>query len=158
MNNSTIVWIVIVVLVVLGLGWYVMAQNSSTDVTPSEQTADTTGSQNTNVPASPPPQTVSVTYTDQGFTPASVNLKVGDTVTFVNQSTKKMWVASNQHPTHTEYDGTSRTTHCVAGYTGPKPFDECATGDSYSFTFTQVGTTEYHNHINATDIGTVVVQ
>jgi plastocyanin len=68
-----------------------------------------------------------------------------------------MWVASDEHPTHTEYDGTSRTTHCAAGYTGPKPFDECVPGTSYSFTFDKAGTYEYHDHLSASHTGKITV-
>ena len=69
-----------------------------------------------------------------------------------------MWVASAPHPSHTGYDGTSRQTHCVAGYSGPKPFDQCAAGTSFSFTFKQTGTWPYHDHNNSGKFGTVVVQ
>ena len=41
-----------------------------------------------------------VTYTDTGFAPLSVTIKKGTTVTFVNESSRGMWVASAVHPTH----------------------------------------------------------
>jgi plastocyanin len=89
-----------------------------------------------------------------------VNVKIGDTVTFVNNSSHGMWVASNVHPTHTEYDGTDTHTHCTNGADNNGGFDECspvANGTSYSFTFTKAGTFSFHNHVNASDTGTVVV-
>jgi len=73
----------------------------------------------------------------------------------VNQSTLDMWVGSDEHPTHTEYDGTKKDDHC------PNPtntvFDQCSSGDSYTFTFTKAGTWGYHNHKVKEDTGTVVV-
>ena len=69
-----------------------------------------------------------------------------------------MWIGSNVHPTHTDYDGTSRTTHCAPGYSGPAPFDQCGTGTTYSFTFTKAGTYQYHNHVASQNTGTVVVK
>ena len=103
-------------------------------------------------------RTVTVTYTDQGFSPKTVTINSGDSVTFVNKSANPMWVASGVHPVHTEYDGTTRETHCAPGYAGPAPFDECGTGTSFTFTFTKTGSWDYHNHADAGMTGLVVVK
>lgn len=86
-----------------------------------------------------------VTYTDSGFSPKTITIKKGDSITFVNQSSGDMWVASNPHPVHTDYPA----------------FDEKASvqkGGSWSFTFGQAGTWGYHNHKNPSSSGTVVVE
>lgn len=100
-------------------------------------------------------ETVTVTYTDQGFAPKTVNVKVGTKITFVDEASKNMWVATNEHPSHMGYAGTARQDHCPD--TAGTAFDQCATGSSYSFTFNKVGTWEYHNHTSASDEGKVVV-
>lgn len=101
---------------------------------------------------------VTVIYGANGFSPASVTIKKGDTVTFVATSgSGRMWVASDQHPSHQGYSGTSKSEHCVAGYS-PAPFDQCTNDTSFSFTFGKTGTWGYHNHSNAGDSGVVVVQ
>jgi len=90
-------------------------------------------------------QTPTVAYNDQGFTPAVLTVKAGTAVTFVNQSSGTMWVASNPHPTHTDLPG----------------FDEhtaVPNGGTYTYTFVKAGTWGYHNHVNPSDGGTVVVQ
>jgi plastocyanin len=69
-----------------------------------------------------------------------------------------MWVASDQHPTHTEYSGTSRTEHCQNGDQTSSAFDQCSAGDNFSFTFEQEGEWSYHNHENSFQGGTVVVE
>jgi plastocyanin len=162
----------IVVIIILAVGGYLLLGQSGAPATPAAvdtstqpQTTDTsaptptdTGSTGVSAGAdvmvgSP----VTVTYTDQGFSPKSVTVKAGQSVTFVDKASVPMWVASAPHPDHTGYDGTSRTTHCAAGYTGPAPFDECTTGASYTFTFNKVGTWPYHNHLSSSDFGTVVV-
>ncbi len=102
--------------------------------------------------------TATVTYSGHGFSPSTVTIAKGGTVTFVNQSSNKMWVASDPHPTHQGYDGTTRSQHCAQGYTGAKPFDQCSTGNSFTFTFTKTGSWGYHNHDLHQDTGTVVVQ
>jgi len=68
-----------------------------------------------------------------------------------------MWVASAQHPTHMMYAGTSRSEHC-GGATETKAFDQCRgeTG-SFSFMFDKTGTWAYHDHINASRFGRIVV-
>ena len=86
-----------------------------------------------------------ITYTDSGFVPSSVTIKTGETVQWVNQSNKPMWVASSPHPQHTDYPG----------------FDELTgveKGKSYTFTFTKVGTWKFHNHLTPKDFGSVVVK
>ncbi len=102
------------------------------------------------------PMSATVTYTAQGFSPKSVTVAKGGTVTFVNQSGERMWVASDPHPTHQGYAGTTRAQHCPD--TAGVAFDQCTSGDSYSFMFTKSGTWGYHNHANAGDFGTVIVQ
>lgn len=86
-----------------------------------------------------------VNYSDSGFTPNNITVKVGETVTWSNQSSATMWVASNPHPTHTDLLG----------------FDELASADrggTYSYTFTKVGNWGYHNHLSPSDKGVVTVQ
>jgi plastocyanin len=42
-----------------------------------------------------------VRYTDDGYSPKSVEVAVGSTVMFINDSTQAMWTASDPHPVHT---------------------------------------------------------
>ncbi len=96
-----------------------------------------------------------VTYTDAGFSPKTITIAEGDTVTFVNNSSRNMWVASNIHPTHNEYPEESDG-DCLGS-----SFDACAgvsSGESWSFTFDRVGEWGYHNHLNPSRTGTVIVE
>lgn len=103
------------------------------------------------------PESVNVEYTSSGFDPAIVRVQQGGTVTWVdNNSNTGMWVGSNRHPTHTQYDGTSTSQHCSGG--SSNTFDQCSTGDRYSFTFDKTGEWNYHNHRQASHGGTVVVE
>lgn len=101
-----------------------------------------------------------VTYTDAGFSPSTVTIKAGETVRFTNNSAGGMWVGSDDHPTHTEYDGSSTREHCANGTATTDTFDQCtasASGTSYDYTFTKTGTWGYHNHVGSSKTGTVVV-
>ena len=97
-----------------------------------------------------------VVYTDSGFSPRSVTIDRGDTVVFTNQSSREMWVASAMHPTHTVYSGTPLSQHCPD--TANDAFDQCEARDSFRFTFDKAGTWNYHNHLDPSNTGSVVVQ
>lgn len=170
MDNRTS-WIVgvVVVLVALAAAWYFFggtaAPAPAPDNTPVQTGSAAANSQNAGTPAeqgigTPAGAPIMVSYTNSGFSPATLTVKKGQSVKFTNNSSETMWVASNPHPSHTSYDGTSRETHCAAGYKGPSPFDECIAvnaGASYTFTFTKTGTWGYHNHANHNMFGTVTV-
>ena len=86
-----------------------------------------------------------VTYSATGFSPNSLTVKAGTTVTFKNETTGTMWVASDPHPTHTSY----------AEFDAKKGF---ASGESYSYTFNKVGSWSYHDHLHAGFKGIVIVE
>lgn len=150
----------IIVLVILGGGvWYLLSQSTSDApaVTGTEIPSGTADTNDIAATSSVP----TIVYTDDGFSPASIMVPVGTTVTFINQSSGRMMVGASPHPTHQDYDGTTRVVHCAAGYTGPVPFDECTaatTGESWTYTFTKAGTWKYHNHAAPNDFGSVIVQ
>lgn len=165
MRTSTPIWIIAILIILGGAGWYYYsttapAATTDTNVTVTTNTnATTTTSTPTSTPAATAsPTNTTVRYTAAGFTPSTVTVAKGSSVTFINESGADMWVASAEHPDHMSFDGTTRSTHCGANYTGPKPFDQCAKTNSYTFTFTKSGTFNYHNHSESEDVGTVIVQ
>ncbi|MDX1607725.1 MAG: DUF5667 domain-containing protein [Candidatus Spechtbacterales bacterium] len=121
----------------------------------SEETSEESGSEGDTGTV----ENVVVTYTDSGYSPAIVNIKAGSTVTFMNESSRGMWTASDVHPTHTLYEGTALNTHCPDS--DNSSFDSCesiSSGGSWSFTFEKSGSWDYHNHVRANHGGTVVVE
>ncbi len=105
-------------------------------------------------PTQPTSTTVSsVEITSSGFSPNTLTIKTGETVTFVNKDSRPHWPASAVHPTHTVYPETG-------GCIGSK-FDACkglAQGETFSFKFNQKGTWNYHDHLNPSLTGTIIVQ
>lgn len=98
-------------------------------------------------------QEVVITYTDSGYSPASVEIKTGTKVTFKNQSSVKIWPASAMHPTHAVYPTTGG---CIGS-----TFDACrevAPGDSWSFVFDIAGSWKYHDHLNPGRFGAINVK
>lgn len=163
-------WALIIVLVAGGLyWWWSSSQQSPTDNMNATGSASTTNTPASNTPTgtgvsvtasvstvTSAPTAAAVVYNGSSFSPSSITIAQGGTVTFTSTA-GAMWVASDPHPQHTGYDGTSRSQHCAAGYSGAAPFDQCSGGTSFSFTFNKVGTWGYHDHMNASVHGSVTV-
>jgi plastocyanin len=165
MNKNALLTIIVIILIAAGIYFISTDRNdvAVTETQTEQETANNTGT-DTNTPTGMEvgvtagvgtPGAVTVNYSDAGFSPATITVKQGTKVTFVNTGTKNMWVAADEHPTHTEYDGTSRTEHCATGTN--TSFDQCVVGKTYTFAFNKVGTWEYHNHAVAGDTGRVIV-
>jgi len=166
--NKAIIAIAIVVAILVG-GYFLFFRSAFQPIPsisePSNQQT-TTQPPTTEQPSQQPPVSQApavkenvVTYTDSGYSPNTLTIKKGETVTFTNQSSRSMWPASAMHPTHTVYSGTSLDEHCPD--TAGTAFDACKgylPGESWSFTFNKTGTWKYHDHLNPSDRGTIVVE
>ncbi|MEK7129492.1 MAG: hypothetical protein AAB803_00590 [Patescibacteria group bacterium] len=155
-------WLVGLIVLVAGgvVGWYVLqAQKPKEEMTkftsdqsaaPTQKEDAATGAggvvEKDGVPAQVDKamERTAVMYADSGFSPREITVKKGTNVSFLNQSSKGMWVASALHPTHQLLPGFDQLK------SAPK-------GGTYEYTFDKVGTWKYHNHVAASDTGTVVV-
>lgn len=86
----------------------------------------------------------SVEITSSGFIQQTLNIKVGTKVTWMNKSGVAIQIASAPHPTHTAYP--------------PLNLGMVEDGGSVSLIFGELGTYEYHNHLNPTQSGSIVVE
>jgi len=94
-----------------------------------------------------------------GFSPRTLRIKVGDSVTWINRDSSPHWPASDLHPTHTLYPGSG--IHKCGTPEQSEIFDACrglAQGESFTFTFKYKGTWNYHDHLNPSLIGTIIVE
>ena len=163
--NTQKLWIVVILILVLALTGYAFSMNKA--IAPSNETV-TPSSSEARLPVLVEPSATenaapvtTVTLTDAGFSPAIVTVSLGETVRFVNASSRGMWVGSDDHPTHTEYDGTSTREHCADGAATNGTFDQCTaspTQSRYEYTFRKTGIFGYHNHVGASSVGTVIVK
>ena len=112
----------------------------------------------TSAPAEEESESTTVTFTGSGFQPADVTIEQGETVNFVNEGDTTMWIGSDRHPTHTNYAGTNVREHCQNGDQTSAAFDQCSTGDRFSFTFEKTGEWSYHNHQPFVQGGTISVE
>jgi plastocyanin len=108
------------------------ATNSSNTATSTPTTADSTTS------------AVTITYSNSGFSPATVTVKSGGTVTIKNTSSKTVDFDSDPHPSHTDDSQLNA---------GP-----IAAGQSKTITVTTTGSFSYHNHLNSSEAGKIVIQ
>lgn len=172
MSNTGWAAVILAIIIIAGGAWWYM---SSQPVAPADTAGEAAGGtqlEGTEMPdealvggdasadvgLGEPTVAATVHYSASGFSPANATIKVGQAVRFVNDTSNPMWVAADEHPTHTEFDGTDRATHCSGTYSGATPFDQCQNGSTYMFVFSKAGTYEYHNHSGAQHGGTVVVQ
>lgn len=135
-----------------GKGVVLTSPETPATSTPSAPSPGRTPNSQPSPVSQPPAQTTVVTYTDSGFSPKVITVVKGTTVVFKNSASDGVWVASNPHPIHSGYP----TRGGCLGST----FDSCssiAPGGSWPFTFNIVGTWGYHNHLNPSEGGTVVV-
>lgn len=151
MNKSTNIILAVIAIIIIIAGWFLYA-TPGMSTTPSSDAGTLQESAN----SSTAPTSAVIEMTKNGFSPDPVTIKVGGTVTFKSTDGSPMWVASNAHPSHAQYDGTTRAEHC-ANPTGAA-FDQCVKGGTYSFKFMKAGQWNYHNHVNADDGGTIIVE
>lgn len=85
-----------------------------------------------------------ITLTKSGFSPAGVKVKVGTKIKFVNRTDLSFWPASDLHPNH-------------AIYPEFDPKRALSPNEVWEFQFDNVGTFRFHDHLNPTSRGTVVV-
>ena len=136
------------VVVLLG-GFLLLTNNTKNSVTQTQ----TTTTQPTAAQASPtvnPTEAMMmeeetiVTLTADGFSPSTITVKTGTKVTWTNKTGGPATVDSDPHPVHTLWPFLNLGTF--------------ANGSTVSVTFDKAGTYTYHNHLNSSQKGTVVVQ
>lgn len=86
-----------------------------------------------------------VFYTSGVFSPTNIQINLGDTVRFRNDSFFGIRVVSNPHPQHSDLPGLDSIT-------------DIPQNGIFSYTFTQRGIFDYHNEKNPQQDGTVIVK
>lgn len=112
-------------------------------------TTDTTSASDTTTETSSGPSAATVNVTDEGFDPSTVTISAGQSITWVNNSSKTVQVGSADHPTHTKNPA----------LTGGEFVIELKAGESKTVSAgSNVGTWGYHNHLNSSNFGKVVIE
>lgn len=138
--------IVLIIVVAIAAGVFALTKKSDNKTTNSStNTNSSSQTQSTSPPASSDQNAAAtITYSDSGFSPSSITVKSGDVVTIKNTSSNELQLDSDPHPIHT--DDTDLNVGTVT------------TGQSQTFTVSKKGTFGYHNHLNPSDKGEIVIQ
>lgn len=142
--NKALVSIVLALVVLGGVMYTFLADNTKQQAVPATSVSNITEQ---NSSSALKKETVTVTYTDGGFSPQSIEIAKGSTVNFVNKSSIPIWVASDPHPQHTDYP--EFDTPMAIGRLPEM-------GDDFIFTFDKAGIWKYHSHTasgDGTDVG-----
>lgn len=130
-------------LVVYGLIYYfVMAKRGGSTYNAAPTTAPATTSESSPSATGIPQDTIILTK--DGFSPATLTVKAGTKVTWTNQSGVDATVNSSPHPIHTDYP--------------PLNLGSLPNGGTVALTFDKPGTYKYHNHLNPSQFGKIVVE
>lgn len=86
-----------------------------------------------------------LTYVGRGIVPKRIEIDVGQQVRFTNESDRPFWPASNIHPTHKVYPEFDAKAPIIPG-------------EAWVFVFRQAGFWRYHNHLDPSQGGLVVVK
>jgi len=148
MNNKTLVTI-IAVLVLIGAVVVVLGKSGNKTSQPTETTGQpSTPAQSTTKQgaggAIPKETIANVNLTSSGFDPKTITVKAGTRVIWLNKSGGGATVNSAVHPTHQAYP--------------PLNLGQFPDGSSVQLVFDKTGTYKYHNHLNPSQTGTVVVE
>lgn len=85
-----------------------------------------------------------VTITQDGFEPKTITIPQGSRITWTNTSNAVSSVYSASHPTHLIFP--------------PLNLGEIAPNNTVSLGILTKGTYKYHNHLNPTQTGTIIVE
>ncbi|MDF2460763.1 MAG: hypothetical protein K0S68_166 [Candidatus Saccharibacteria bacterium] len=151
MKRSTVTAIVIVLaLIILGALFYQASQRTATVTSPSPSPSDrpSAAASPSASPLSSSPATstapVTVDFTSTGFSPKTVNVTSGTTITFKNSTAEDVQPSSDPHPQHTINPELN--------------VGVISAGQSKTITVNQKGSYGMHNHFDPTDTLSVVVQ
>ena len=152
MKTGYIVGIIIAVLVVGG--GVVALTKKDKNTTPNTTSTSSDNSTNTTTPAadsstnsdtSTTPATENqITYNGSSFSPSSITVKAGTAITIKNDSKSTLNFNSDPHPTHTD--------NLELNVGGVKA------GETTTVTVNKTGDWGYHNHLNPTQKGRIIVQ
>ena len=137
------------ILTILIISLSLAACNRSANEEPSPEITDTEEQTNTNTGANEADEVVPVenlVLIENGkFSPQKMTVAQGTTITWTNKEEDKHWIISDPHPTHSDLP------ELDSG-------EALLQNETYQFTFDKIGEWNYHDKLNTTITGTVVVE
>lgn len=147
MSRNVIIGIALVILFLIAGWYYLQSQKGQPAYGPPTPTPKTTEERQTPTTEATPSAASEnlVEVQSLGFSPKDITVKVGESVTWINQDTESHQVNSAVHPTHLLYPPLN-----TVGLLNP--------GEKKSLSFPKVGTYKYHDHLNPSLTGSVTVE
>lgn len=133
-----------------GVYYFVLSKNETgynqTQTPPvnKEQSAPATAPTQASPTAAVPQTQNGVVLSSSGFMPQTLTIKAGETVTWENSSGGTATVNSDPHPIHTNYP--------------PLNLGQFNDGGTLTLKFDKPGAYGYHNHLNPSQTGKIVVE
>jgi plastocyanin len=148
MKKSLVIGIILII-IVIGIFFLFPSTNDSPSSLQSSN----------NPPTLPPSSNNEISMSSSGFSPPTLTIQSGEIVKFKAIDSSNRWPASAMHPTHTVYPN-SNINKCgtTEEYT---IFDSCqgiSEGENYEFTFTEIGEWGYHDHLQPSKFGKIIVE
>lgn len=144
MMSRNLVVTTVVVILVLGLGWWFLTRSQKTEQQPAYQAPPASSPQVSASPSASPAAKNIVKIESAGFVPQNITVKAGEMVTWVNNDSVNHNVNSVVHPTHLVYP--------------PLNLGLIKPGEEKSLSFPKAGTYKYHDHLNPSVTGSVTVE
>lgn len=146
MSNKFLILIIAILIIAGGvLLLSNQAKNKNTVSNKPEIKSSAVITQSANASRSPKKiEEIIVTATDAGFSPKEIKTKAGTKVVWLNKSNGTITVNSDEHPTHRLYPMLN--------------LGSFGKNSSVQVVFDKTGTYKYHNHLNASQSGTVFVE
>ena len=136
--------LVLIVIAVIGVGGFlILKDNDDSSESANQAQTSSNEAQTSQDEQKPTTEANTITYTDDGFSPESLNVKSGTTIMVRNNSSRTLDFASNEHPTH------KINPDMNIGIIEP--------GESKTFTIS-AGAWSYHDHLNPGATGTLTAE
>lgn len=126
--------IVVLIVALLAFGWWYAISSPEIPNTPEPS-----------VHVTPTGTEYEVILTEEGYVPNELTIKKGDTIVFSNTTGRPFWPASNLHPSHRDYPEFD-------------PREPILADETWSFTFGNVGTWRFHDHLAPYFTGVIIVE
>lgn len=132
--------LLLVIVIVVMIGAFMLVRNKKQTQAPVTQSTEPS----VTAPAKSETESQLITLTSTGFTPKDVVVKAGTRITWKNDSGETATVNSAVHPTHSLFPILN--------------LGEFNNGSSLQVVLTEKGAYKYHNHLNASETGTITVE
>ncbi len=140
--------IIATVLIVLGAGVFFFLRGTQKANGCTTDTATKPSSSQTATSSAETIQDITVNYENGKFSPDCVLIKAGSSVIWSNKSQDNIQIAADPHPIHTGNKEVSDGQFTL----------DIAPGETQTVTINKIGNSGYHNHLNPSTKGTIIVE